>query len=483
MAVVYVALVARLGASPVDYRPYWSDETKNWNAIQAVADVGLATGYYSIQEIEPILPVSRFGPHGPALPLSYGFAARLMGWSISAAGLYNAAIVGMAILGFFMLCKGATLTQLLVLCGFLISYWPIILLTPAVMQESVHLALALLVAPMAYRGMFEANGRYLAGAAALTAVAALFRPTWGFVLFPLVLQLFGQRRRLGIIAATVSALLPWVIYRLLVPAHPSAGSSHLTSYLFSDPWSFAGLIVANVEKSAMVFFSGIQNAGQLSLAQPRILAALLLAGILVLLMKGTRRGAGADRKALWFALWALGPLLGLSAVLANIGDGRDYRVLAAPVLLVVLLLGQNFRWVLVAAAALLLNIGVSAAFGSHFQAARGPNFIAEDLTALRQELAAVLQYRPHPNGWCNTLYAENLAPGVKRRLYLTLPPGIGLSVKLRDLPTLKSLKSGYYLTGQPEPATPTRKHLALVQRTTIGNLYRNGLAGCGPENR
>src|SRR5688572_20867323 len=76
-----LALVAAFWqAGPRDFTTLWNDETVYWNEAAVFGRAGFEGGYVTVNEKPAAAAFSRFGPHGPAFAVLYGFIGRVVGW-------------------------------------------------------------------------------------------------------------------------------------------------------------------------------------------------------------------------------------------------------------------------------------------------------------------------------------------------------------------------------------------------------------------
>jgi hypothetical protein len=277
--VVSILLATRFNATLADCAPnradpLFNDEVHYWNEVAAFAGAGFGGGYFVINEHPAPATWTHFGPHGPGFPVLYGSLARLFGWRDGSGPQFNGLVVLLGALSWFLLCRPdhrrlATATVLLA------SFWPGLLWLPATMQESLHLAIGLVLAGLASRAL--GGGR--AGALAtqlffvVAAAGALIRVTWALVLVPLACvapRAVSRRYRLLILAeaAATSGCL-WVAYRWLCSPYPN------------DLASVVDALRNTPDKAFRIFFTHLQGS-LLGLLSPRAAALEVLARLEVL---------------------------------------------------------------------------------------------------------------------------------------------------------------------------------------------------------
>jgi hypothetical protein len=452
----------QLSATWADYAPegqadlagryplFWSDELANWHQIATFAKHGFSGGYYTYNELRPAIGVSRFGAHGPVFPVVYGLAGKLFGWRPGSGPLFNAGALALAVLAFALLARPDT-RQLLWLCGTLLVFFPMLLFLPSTMQESLHHAVAIVLAGYfslrSRRG--EAPGRVARLASALgLGLIVLARPTWGFVLLPFLLpagELAPRGRRWLLPGYLLACGLGFLVTLLLAAPYP---------YRFTSEG--AALLRTSVGQAALAFLShGVLNLerwfdprGHEPIVVLARLQILVLLGVGIVGAWASCRGRPArewlariDREALLHGV-NLGLPLALVLVAYDTYFLRDYRVLAPHLLLSLLVLVMQRRHRLLGVL-LLAALPLFPSFLRSFRQLHAGHF-ADDATAMQRfggNLARVVAYRPGADPWCNSLLADvDLAPFLK-----TVPAGIGIGMTMNWQDVARPLRSKYLL--------------------------------------
>jgi hypothetical protein len=342
------------------------------------------------------------------------------------------------------------------------------------MQEALHFAFALLMAPFVWTVITATgnagNGRV--GLVIVLACATLVRPTWGFVLVPVVwiaTSRNGTVRRLTTVAGVV--LLTACAYAFMMwMAAPFPRSQTLQLLAgSSDPVTAAGTIANRVIGNLRTVFRDKAVAEALWHAE-----AFVLFGITSWYWLAARRkGAGYDPVRSASAVGALLMLCLLAAILVfyEFGSWRAFRVLASPMLLIMFLgLAARARWAHWMLAAHLVCTPI---YLRAFHDLHEPRFRADrtQITYMRRQVDPVLQFRADASPWQNTVLVH--VDAVEYPL-VGLPPGIGMTVVLdwRNLP--RPPRSAYLLLRPKDrEAIGSSMRLERLGQTVYGTLYRN----------
>lgn len=421
LLLVQLVVATQMSANLADYVPMQPDESKNWSAIRTFAVAGFEGGQYTINEIEPVFSFSRYGPHGPWFPALYGSVARFSGWGFTSGLWFNWGLLVLGLVAFCCSVRVAPGTAALI-SGIVITSWQLVVELLAVSPETLHHVFALLLAACFVNlHLAEAEGkqRLRVVTSALVLVAALFRPTWSFLLIPLLASAFkGKLRFLGAAMGLVAAAGSILVYRLLVPSNPTAPISRLASG--AETWSeLIGVWTDLVMTSFDRFIDFRNGLPDVSSASPRLLVLVLLIGMLVsVIAELRRRVVGKETSLDGPVLFVFNLLVPLALVIlfANIGAWKDARLLAPHVLLAAVFSASLRQYAWLGRTVLVTNLVLLVPFPSRmmdpgwarpptvtmgtaqFRAIRGPNFglpemhdvaISGDVVRGRQALSAM----------------------------------------------------------------------------------------------
>jgi hypothetical protein len=369
---------------------------------------------------------------------------------------------------------------------FLATCWPLLLLLPTTMQESVHQAVGIVLAGLFYRlGYGSEEGRppprlWLA-AFALILSASLLRFTWSILFLPL-LVLRGPTRSGRAVA------------RCLAQAVGLAGCVSLVFQYLAAP--VPDSIVSQVvqarswpESGGVLFRNTAENLSALVSWGGHPLELLLFYQAVFLVLLAVTRWLGSWRRSpppLHRRLGAVSLLvvlnlaapLALTLVFYTVFGWRGFRTLAPHVTLSALLLVCWRRpggvWAIVATNMLLVF-----SFAGAYTEFRTPQFERANRTALvslQTQVVGILVHRRDADPWCNTLLVDvaNYPPAIAG-----VPAGIGLSVVSDWGRVSRPLRSRYVVLDESRSEeVRATTHLEFLAHTRLGDLWRNVQRPC-----
>jgi hypothetical protein len=215
VAIVQGMLVWRLHATIADCDAVvMDDECHYWNEIATFQTVGFRGGCFVNSERTASANWTHFGPHGPAYPVLVGTLARLSGWSTASGALFNVLALTLSIVTWLALVRpdGRQLAATLFMVA---TFWPCLLYLPATLQESLHCAVAFVLAGLAHRTVNgnAASSRDFWPFLAAVALASLFRITWVVVLIPwLVISARGRGTANKFLMASATMVVGGMVY-------------------------------------------------------------------------------------------------------------------------------------------------------------------------------------------------------------------------------------------------------------------------------
>jgi len=192
-----------------------------------------------------------------------------------------------------------------------------------------------------------------------------------------------------------------------------------------------------------------------------------------------------ERKSLnidLFHLFNLGMILFLAIVFHKFGDYKDYRILAPPLLLSLILLilmsPPKLIWLVI-----ISNLVFIQVFGQTFQRFKSTNFVYDrnEVKLFRTQTHDILRYDEiSTNQWCNTIAFES---SFFSSALIGVPSGVGLTFFI-DIDDVEiPMKSKYLFISERGYKHIDRyfdwtHKLEFVQETSIGNLYINHDSNC-----
>jgi hypothetical protein len=375
------------------------------------------------------------------------------------------------------------------------------------MQESLHCAIAFVLAGLAYRGIHggpPAADRRSPDAPAprnrgvgflpflvAVALASVIRVTWALVLIPWAVVVLSHRserlpspslrKRIGM-AAVAAAAIPGLALAWRTICAPYANTT--TSILFfarTSPGLAFWDVLLRLQRGLDVFLLRSTPDGFSVLASPlpkavEYLRAFQHAEVSALVAGGLAVAAFRRSRAVLFA--ALN-LLVLAVVVTALYDLRnDYRLLAPHLLLSLLVLlsapsAGGRRVVLAVAGLQALFLPAFLSEFSRYHADR-VRFDRAEIARFAEGFDAV-RYDPGADGWENTVLVPLDSVGTP---LLGLPPGVGSTYVFRWGRVPQPLKSRWLLLphGSDLPnnlSAVQRSRLRLIRSTPRGDLYRN----------
>jgi hypothetical protein len=493
----YVLVHAWLGAQLGDFVPnFWNDQVGYWHRIASFSEVAFDTGYYTPSEVDvPFEPI-RYGVNGPWFPAVYGSIAAIIGWGSATSIYVNMAVLALGLIVFIVLTR-PDLTRLLLTGVAVAVVWPVLLYVPTASQESLHQAIAIVLAGIFMRALHRGPGlstREKVAGVSFLAVVSVLRFSWA-ILLPCLILLYARRptRRAFSAALGAGALVLFLATKLTSALQPPGQNAALDALnrLTREPADSISLLADTTWENAKLFLYpgaldptappvAIRGSLDLTGVQSWEIVALSVLALLAA-VASWRRSALLEplrvvpiREAL-FHLVNLGVMTG-AALTLYLPTGY-YRVLGAHLLLSVLVLVASRR-VAVVLAILAANLIMLPSFLNAYERWT-PNFTVDQATVARERagFATLIEYDPSPrNPWCNTL----LMPVEVYDWRVTLVPrGIGIAYALSAVPSPP--KSRYVLlTADPFPLNSAVDTSRLIKlgSFTAGTLFLNPDSQC-----
>ncbi|HEC22970.1 MAG TPA: hypothetical protein ENI95_08645 [Chloroflexi bacterium] len=484
----YILIYYHLGAGLPDYTPLDGDEITYWHSTATFIKWGFNGGYYTLDERTAPARFTHFDAHGPMFPVLYGLLGRLFGWRFYTPLLFNVAIVTVALALFLYFTKPDAL-QMAVIGAGIATFWPLLLMLPALYQQSLHQAFALVLAAMFYHLISQEGDLSLPRRGAFIgflSFISLLKPTWALLSLPYFLLTARDTSRLRLAIPFLKAAAytgaAYLSYSLLAAPYPNFRSRFLRTLLVSFPAALR-LLIGRLAFNLGNFHRGLLTP--LEVLQRYQLLFLMVAAC-VMGIRYWKRTPPEEKRPLArrpvseaaFYLSALVPLFGLEVSLHEMILMRDTRVFAPYLLLSLLLLILFRRW-WVAGLLIASNLVATPLFLNAYAEIPGPHFSydQESIAAFGELTAPYIQFQEGADPWCNTLAVVTSRPEL-----LSVPPGIGLDILFRpdssDLLELP-LKSRYLLLNEMEYGWwEDDLNVERLTTTPIGNLYLNLDAAC-----
>jgi hypothetical protein len=477
-------LIQRLfGSTLVDFVPsYPNDEIHYWHEIATFAEAGFGGGYYTYNEEPAPAGFTHFGPHGPLFPLIYGTVGDLSGWRLWSPVVFNAVVLMLGLLAFFVLAR-ARAREMLLAGAVITTSFTVMVYIPSAMQESLHDGIALLLAGLLCRIAASTSPRMLALFIAVVAVSSFIRPLWAIALAPaLLLGLrIRVRWRLPVAAGATIVLvaIAWYGWRLISAPVPGVqlqvaiGTSGIST---GTAWD-------NTVSNLRHLSTGIKNVfHEPGLLLTTYLALFVFAACIFLIAREILQRRSKDSgglRSVSAELTGAVVLLGLFAAIIPfyIDVAMAFNRVVMPFLLFTLFVAiglRRQRWVPLTVVA--VNLIFIPKLLDAYEILRWGSFAYNraDLAAARTALERNIEFERGSSPWCNTL----LTSQYDALQLVALPPGVGYSTTYGSRPPAFP-KSKYILIGSYWPsASLPRAHLRELAKLSFGTLYLNTASRC-----
>jgi hypothetical protein len=472
------------GVDLLHFVPAFSDEVDYWHQALTFAHVGLSGGYYGVGPNEPVAAAGfvHFGDHGALYPVITGAFGWVFGWHLYSSVLFNIAVLGLATIFYALFAKLGVL-RLILLALVLTSFWPAVDFLASAMEETLHQAIAVVVAAVLARmlvGDSESSRRMALWAIPLVVISSLIRPAWALTVAPLIwlgLRPRTKSARLGAIVAFVAACVlaeagfSWLAAPY--PGHPFAvGFENVPSVV-----SFAQGIWHNVR-----FLLSWRAPSALELIQNIELLGLLTAYIVAFLLQVRRARQSKSSgprpgQVVPLQLWILGSIL-LAAVLTyDLRLYAGYRIFAPFILMSLLITIAVSRrpWAAISVAA--VNLALSGLVVTQLASIQTRHFVYDSnrLMNLQRAFNQVMPYVPGAPARCNTLLTNRIDDSD----FTAVPAGIGITYNLGTDALPPVIHSHYLLLDDAGiRMLGARPGFAPVSTTAAGVVYENRAIIC-----
>ncbi len=409
-----------LGLNPLHYVPVFSDDVTYNHQIRSFAEVGFASGYFTINELPNELGF-RYGPHGPLYPMLYGSLLALLGPAANVPVAVPALHLALVSTCLFVLLATwrATLAQTLAVAGVAASFWPLVVMLQLSMQEATHYAVAMLVAAaLASRKRGAVVLRF-----GVIATGAALRPLWGLA-FLALRNSPSSLLAFGVLALISVFSVPLFLLLLTLVAAPSPNgllaASTSTGGIGGAAAALAGAVEGLLANGAASIAWATTPSAQAALETHAVVAVatLLVWGALIW------RFADWPARSVWLVL-----VIAVSVQMLTYGFGsyRLFRILSPIAFLVLLVFLRNRGGMVLASLVVVSGLASTTEFRWFLSAYRAPMFAppSQAYLDLQAALPLHLAYAESGPAWCNTVLVDNggLGPFVA-----AFPPGMGVSV-------------------------------------------------------
>jgi hypothetical protein len=478
-------------ATVFDKRIYLSDEIAHWAQPATFVAVGFDGGYYTADEALPQIE-TRMYAWGPGAPVFYGLLGKVIGWQAYTPVLINLAMLA---LGTAVLVTTVQFDRrgLVLLALLLASFAPIVMYAPMVMLQTLNQGVAMFLAAVFAVAIQRErlDGRWLAFATLVVALASLIRVSWALMFLPLyALAAIGTRSwRRGaplLVASSLMVLASFILHVLWSAPFPNAFNRALNA-ASGDIVGGLRVLLDNTWRNFLLSFQG-----EIDQVLMRATMLIIFAFGTWLVIRAWRGGVWHSRPARLGLVLASSMLLiyGFIAAAYSMGGWKDLRVFAPVVLmcLTLLIVFRHYRFV-----TYLLLFGLLAYLYAAQLVVMTTLFyndpLAEELNYdanLAEQTAAFAEagvlYTPDADTpWCNTVLAEDVYMFQPWTL-VALDDGLAYSLIIDLNPDVlrRGIQSRYVLIRDATmEKLASQVDLELLVDVGPGGLYLNRASACG----
>jgi hypothetical protein len=472
-----LVLLRWLGVRLGDFAPATSDEIGYYLQVSSFAHHSFSGGYFTISEFPAAASFSHFGVHGPLFPMLYGSLGKVLGWHFYSGPLFNIVLITAAI-GIYGLLVRPTFRQALLAAAILSTFLPFYVTLLAAQQDSLHLAIAIVVAA-GFSGMLRReswvhkwifHGWFLG----LLVYASLMRISWSMFLLPYcLLQVPNPTPRRLLLAALMALVaIGSLLYMFRWLCAPYVGA----------PGAFLMNKIAGGEVSAkLVWTHALGNLkrlreGNLS-AQPMLLGTIVFweaigfASIMAAYALGPSVGISSSQvgyqEVLFHAFNIWGLLVGI-VIFYFVGSDGGWRMLAVHLLISSLIAVTSPLWWLrgLMAGMVVVNLAYLPRCTETLADINGQRFVyGPAIRSFARTIKGLIEYRQGADPWWNTMlvgpYPVELAG---------LPAGIGVSFFVRPGHVSLPIKSRYVLASEE---IVRKQHWQLIEVARFPALHNS----------
>jgi len=445
-----VLIQVQWGATVYDFRSITSDEIFIWHQAQAFSEVGMNSGYYTIDEQGAPWEQSRFYSWGLGRPIYLGIVASLFGWELFSVLILN--IVLLLLAGFiFVHTHIHTPKQQVFLFAFLMLFPSIWLYLGSGLIQSMQLAFAWLWVSLflSWQKRIDSNFRLVILLIHTTIMALLNIPL--AMLFVVITFVKFNHTRSIVYSFSMSLFLSAIVVLSMAVIY------YFTSAPYPDPRFY---IIEAIRQDTLDGLNQLLEYGVLNLTRiteasieeviPRIAYLSLMIVCSIQMLRSWRNGniKGFKENVLFFLI-LLPPFI-FTLFSNDFHSWKDFRIFSPFMLIVFMILLDQKRFrhatVLIVLYAVILPQNID-----HFSKKRNfdsnvpfENYYAQSVEEY-QNIGLV--YEPEAQSpWCNT-YLTTVPYLDRGEYWLSTPTGIGLSFISR-LETAMPLRSRYLLLGE-----------------------------------
>lgn len=417
-----------------NFIPMSDDSIVYWHQAATFAKVGFEGGYYTHNELLPTIEQIHFAYWGPIYPILYGVLGKIFGWGSLSILAFNLLFLTAALFIYLWVVRPNTL-QVFLLFLFLLTSFTTLIYIPLAMQESLHNAIAIVMATIFFV-LFKKEGvsyGQLIGVCCFIVFASLIRYSWALLLVPGLLFMANKLNPVTIstrlMIAGGSIILVIMLYDMMAAPYPFSNlpANHPNANMQQEQPDMALTINRTVisadllNKNFQVYTNPSLN--HLTLYSLAFFAILTTFWLIYLLWKSytTKQVDLASLKEVGFYSFSL-----TSIFLALLTYISAERIIYASLMMFTMLLISHRRYILVGVV-LGVNLMTFPTYLEIYERWMEMSYhytIPPEEQAFQPIVERYFQYEPNVNVWCNTL----LMPEYVNRAARLIPAGIGYSI-------------------------------------------------------
>jgi hypothetical protein len=463
-----------------------NDEVDYWYETFTFTKVGFNGGYQTFEEHPALAKFFHFEAHGPMFPMLYGIVGRFVGWHPYSGPIFNIVIVALALCLFIYITKLDN--KQLVIAGFAImTFWPLLLYLPTNMQESLHQAIAIIMAGIFY--VLILNNEQLsikikALSLSFMFFASLIRPTWAFLFIPFFILILRDKSKSRLTLAFLKAIFLIILFFFISfywsAPYPKEFVRRFMNALyisFIDGAQFFFLHAVNNFKGWMSFHNGVALE---ILQRYQLLLLIFICSVSVIFLRHEKKREDriGDTRAIYenlFHIFNIGAISLAVILFYRPLDFQDYRVCAPYLLIAILLIIAFKKRIWLAGLIILSNLIFFLSFNQTYKNNLTSNFVydRQSIVSFHEAIKDLIVYKENPNPWCNTLLSF-ISPEPLPYQFVGLPAGLGISYIYKFDRLQFPVKSKYILLDAIGYSLLHGKaNLKFLGSTPLGRLFLN----------
>ena len=421
-----------------------NDQVVYFLSSQAFSKAGFNAGYFTMDEEPARASFSHFDPHGPVFPMLYGTLARCVGLSYTSGPIFNVVLLSAALAAWCLLVRPGQALVLWTAVLFL-TYWPYYAFVYSWMQETMHLAIAVVLAGLftaiLNRRPYSESVSFRTAAVMFVCAAAMLRISWALMLPPLCVLFLRRLTWKSIVVASAASaagiLTLMAVFRWICAPYSNIPTAYMMNKLLTldvDPSVLLQLVWSNVERltrwdSALESLVIDQNSTILIVAgAATAIAFMLRSGRWQWLRPAGESLANRPGEAL-FCCYNQAVITLATVTTYYVGNGGGLRIFSTHSLLGILIAASaRQRYLrLLFFAVLAFNVMMwRPCLGTVGNLTRDSFISRSKVEGFREMIRGALDFDPKATPWDNTVLVDRYPPD-----FAGMTPGIGVSLITR----------------------------------------------------